>query len=135
MTPTEPLECASIVTESERALLGDWGVMRNAIEFLDLVCHESHTSDVDELSLMLGGARLWSGRLAPGAAAGVKLIKVIPEVGGVVKLWHIDTGQRVLTGLGRHRVEVDADTRARVVAFSRGGARYELTYRVLQVAD
>lgn len=91
---------------------------------------------------MFGGTRLWSGRVEPGTTATVGLIKVMPRTTGVVKLWQIGA-ERVLTGLGRHRVEpvdgdaeaVDVDTRVRSARFTRDGADYELTYRVLRIPD
>lgn len=117
--------------------------MRDAVEFMELACKEVRTTELDELSLMFGGSRLWSGRVEPGTTATVGLIKVMPRTSGVVKLWQIDGAERVLTGLGRHRVEpgdgdaeaVDVDTRVRSAHFTRDGAHYELTYRVLRIPD
>jgi hypothetical protein len=113
--------------------------MRDAVEFMELACTVTQAPDLDELSLMFGGARLWSGRMEPGTTASVGLIKAMPRESGVIKLWQINGTERALTGLGRHRVAATDDDPAdegagvRTARFTRDGAEYALTYRVLRI--
>jgi hypothetical protein len=110
--------------------------VRNAVEFLDLVCKETRSPNEDDASLNFDGTTIWSGPIRSGTTAAIETIRVRRDSPGVLRLWQTDAPNRTIACLGRETVEQDAAEPGTLTAhFTRDGADYTLSYRLLQVPD
>jgi hypothetical protein len=110
--------------------------VRNAVEFLGLACNATRDSNEDEASLNFNGATIWSGRIRKGATATLETIRVMPDSTGAVRLWQTDAPNRTLACLGRETVrQGETGPGIRTARFTREGADYTLSYKLLQIPD
>jgi hypothetical protein len=110
--------------------------VRNAVEFVGLVCHKTRSQSNDEASLVFNDVPIWSGNIRDGATAKLQTISVMPESSAVLRLWQLDPPNRTISCLGRETVQYDAAGQGTQTArFTRDGAEYDLSYKFLQVPD
>lgn len=110
--------------------------MRNAVEFLGLVCKKTRDSNEDDVSLNFNGATVWPGRIRSDTTTVIDTIKVMPDPTGVAMFWQTDAPSRTLACLGRQTIQqVDTEPGTVTALFTRDGADYTLSYKLLQIPD
>ncbi|WP_232661614.1 hypothetical protein [Pseudonocardia sp. TRM90224] len=109
--------------------------MRYGVEFLELTCQESRNPDEDLVTLNIGDSPLWSGRIRSKSKALIGTIKPLAGEAATLRLWHTEVGERTISCLGRQVVSRDGGAPDAEAAFTRDGAHYTLSYRLVRIQD
>jgi hypothetical protein len=110
--------------------------MRPAVEFIELRCDATKEPDEDEVTVRFNRTPLWSGPIRSGITRRLETIKVLSDESAVVELFEDDFARRTVNSLGVQKIQAaDADSGDQKAEFATDGARYTLSYKVLQIPD